>query len=449
MQVTSRWTPFSWYCWLFQNAYTGEDTEEPEFEYVPETPSRVLLPAGKDGGEGETALSPLLATAAASTSDPLTQSMLLLEESLDSGAIVGQFEQLYRRNPGLVMSVCHSDANVAKNRYRDISPYDSTRVVLSRCPTGDYINGNHVTMTIPGSGVVNRYVATQGPLSTTSIDFWYMAWELQSTLVIMLTTIVERGRIKCHKYWPDVGETVEFDGGLCVRCVKEDVRQNFAYRDFEMRMRKRKVKSTEKEPAVVEIVEAEVADALSGSQEDASSSETESKAASESEPEEDRHERDRGEREGGEEVAENGGHLEAEAELEDEGDEYEDEVRQITQMAYSSWPDHGVPEHSEEFVGFVEEVRQHREGGLHPTLVHCSAGIGRTGVLILMETAMCLIEANEPVFPLDLTRQMRDQRASMIQTPSQYRFVCDAIFRVYKDQRVKPLPEFGATAVRN
>ena len=375
-----------------QNAYTGEDTEEPEFEYVPETPSRVLLQS-KDGGGGDDSLSPLLVTAAA-TSDPLTQSMLLLEESLDSGAIVGQFEQLYRRNPGLVMSICHSDVNVAKNRYRDISPYDSTRVLLSRCPTGDYINGNHVNMTIPGSGIVNRYVATQGPLSTTSIDFWYMAWELQSNLVIMLTTIVERGRIKCHKYWPDVGETVEFDGGLCVKCVKEDVRQNFAYRDFEMRMRKKKAKV--EDPPVVEIVEAEAADALSGSQDDASSSETESKAASESEPEEDRHEREQAserDSESAAEVEENG--AEHGAELDDDDDEYEEDVRQITQMAYSSWPDHGVPEHSDEFVGFVEEVRQHREGGIHPTLVHCSAGIGRTGVLILMETAMCLIEANE------------------------------------------------------
>ena len=50
-------------------------------------------------------------------------------------------------------------------------------------------------------------------------------------------------------------------------------------------------------------------------------------------------------------------------------------------------------------------------------MVHCSAGIGRTGVLILMETAACMIEANEPVYPLELVRIMRDQRAMLVQTP--------------------------------
>ena len=53
---------------------------------------------------------------------------------------------------------------------------------------------------------------------------------------------------------------------------------------------------------------------------------------------------------------------------------------------------------------------------LHFTTLPCSAGIGRTGVLITMETAMCLIEANQPVYPLDIVRQMRDQRAMLIQT---------------------------------
>ena len=45
-------------------------------------------------------------------------------------------------------------------------------------------------------------------------------------------------------------------------------------------------------------------------------------------------------------------------------------------MAYLSWPDHGVPESSTEFVEFVEAVRFRRKGCMEPTIVHCSAGIG-------------------------------------------------------------------------
>lgn len=74
--------------------------------------------------------------------------------------------------------------------------------MLQSSPTGDYINANYVTMEIPVSGVVNRYIASQGPLSTTCVDFWVMVWETQSPLIVMLTPIVERGRVKCHPYWP-------------------------------------------------------------------------------------------------------------------------------------------------------------------------------------------------------------------------------------------------------
>eukprot|EP00095_Tigriopus_kingsejongensis_P005119 snap_masked-scaffold759_size101470-processed-gene-0.15 protein:Tk05119 transcript:snap_masked-scaffold759_size101470-processed-gene-0.15-mRNA-1 annotation:"hypothetical protein Y032_0012g1687" len=329
-----------------QNVYMGECIEEPEFQYVPET-------ASSDP--------PHSSEATSMGTDPLCQSMLLLQESIESGAVLGQFEQLYRKNPTLAMSICHKHKNIERNRYRDISPYDSTRVILNQCPTGDYINGNHVNMNIPGLGIINRYVATQGPLSGTCVDFWYMTWECQSTLIIMLTTIVERGRIKCHKYWPDVGETLQFEGGLSVKCTKAVEKDSFAFRDFEMSR---------------------------------------------------------------------------------EGAEEETEVRHITQMAYLSWPDHGVPESPDEFIGFVQEVRQRRQASFDSTIVHCSAGIGRTGVLILMETAMCLIEANQPIYPLDLTKQMRDQRASMVQTAIQYKFVCEAILQVYKSGVIKPLPEF-------
>ena len=73
----------------------------------------------------------------------------------------------------------------------------------------------------------------------------------------------------------------------------------------------------------------------------------------------------------------------------------------------------------------------------------CSAGIGRTGVLIMMETAMCLIEANEPIYPIEILKSMRDQRAMLIQTSSQFIFVCNAIYKVYKDGIVQPLKEFN------
>lgn len=84
-------------------------------------------------------------------------------------------------------------------------------------------------------------------------------------------------------------------------------------------------------------------------------------------------------------------------------------------MQYIAWPDHGVPESPSLFLKFTELVREARQGSAAPVVVHCSAGIGRTGALVLMETAMCLMEAGEPVYPLDIVQTMREQRAMMIQ----------------------------------
>jgi hypothetical protein len=94
----------------------------------------------------------------------------------------------------------------------------------------------------------------------------------------------------------------------------------------------------------------------------------------------------------------------------------------------------------------MDKVKQIRAGSFEPVIVHCSAGIGRTGVLILMETAECLIEANQPVYPLDIVNRMREQRPLMIQTSSQYAFVCEAVLKVYQDGIVRPNPEFCIAA---
>ncbi|CAH1788374.1 unnamed protein product, partial [Owenia fusiformis] len=317
------------------NVYVGEDQpEEPEFQYVPET--HHISTVGPQG-------------------NILSDSLMLLQESLESGAALAQFEQLYRKKPDMTMNAARLSENINKNRYRDISPYDQSRVIIKG--EGDYINANYVNMEIPGSGIVNRYIAAQGPLPNTCGDFWQMVWEQQSTLVVMLTTKVERGRVKCHQYWPDLYQRQDY-GSLHVTCLKEDETASFAFREFTL-------------------VNVET-----------------------------------------------------------------NEERHVLQMQYIAWPDHGVPDDPSDFLDFVLRVRQSRVGMVEPTIVHCSAGIGRTGVLITMETAMCLIEANQSVYPLDIVRQMRDQRAMLIQTSSQYKFVCEAILRVYHEGLVQPLEDY-------
>lgn len=104
-------------------------------------------------------------------------------------------------------------------------------------------------------------------------------------------------------------------------------------------------------------------------------------------------------------------------------------------MQYLAWPDHGVPESPELFLSFTERVREARQDAKAPIVVHCSAGIGRTGVLVLMETALCLMEAGEPIYPLDIVQTMREQRAMMIQNAvSYYNFLLSRLIPLVSKQ---------------
>lgn len=73
-------------------------------------------------------------------------------------------------------------------------------------------------------------------------DFWQMVVEQGSTLVVMVTTLVERGRTKCHKYWPSLGETLDLPPCLQLTCSKEEadasgsfVIREFLFRDLQVR----------------------------------------------------------------------------------------------------------------------------------------------------------------------------------------------------------------------
>ncbi|TPX30449.1 hypothetical protein SmJEL517_g06000 [Synchytrium microbalum] len=99
-------------------------------------------------------------------------------------------------------------ANSRRNRYTDILPYDGNRFRLqyatpsltaSGPTTSDYINASLIQPLYSN----HMYIATQGPLTNTIGDFWRMIWDSGSRMILMLTTLEERGRPKCARYWPD------------------------------------------------------------------------------------------------------------------------------------------------------------------------------------------------------------------------------------------------------
>uniref|UniRef100_A0A8C9A2Z6 protein-tyrosine-phosphatase n=1 Tax=Prolemur simus TaxID=1328070 RepID=A0A8C9A2Z6_PROSS len=151
--------------------------------------------------------------------DTLEGSMEHLKKGLESGTVLIQFEQLYRKKPGLAITFAKLPQNLDKNRYKDVLPYDTTRVLLQG--NEDYINASYVNMEIPAANLVNKYIATQGPLPHTCAQFWQVVWDQKLSLIIMLTTLTERGRTKCHQYWPDPPDVMDH-GGFHIQCQSED-----------------------------------------------------------------------------------------------------------------------------------------------------------------------------------------------------------------------------------
>ncbi|KAM3929410.1 tyrosine-protein phosphatase non-receptor type 2 [Leptodactylus fuscus] len=243
-------------------------------------------------------------------------------------------------SPVLPNKIAKSPENKNRNRYRDVNPYDHSRVKLQNVDN-DYINASLVVV----EEAQRNYILTQGPLPNTCCHFWLMVWQQKSKAIVMLNRLIEKDAVKCAPYWPaPEAEVLLFkETELCVKLVSEDVKPNYTIRLLQLQ--------------------------------NINTSET----------------------------------------------------REIFHFHYTTWPDFGVPESPGSFLDFLFEVRKSGSLGPEygPSVVHCSAGIGRSGTFSLVDTCLVLIEKRKDPSTVDIKKvllDMRHYRMGLIQTPGQLRF---------------------------
>ncbi|EUB61468.1 Tyrosine-protein phosphatase non-receptor type 11 [Echinococcus granulosus] len=308
--------------------------------------------------------------------------------------------------------------NLAKNRYKNILPFDATRVILRdadpNVPGSDYINANYIsnpaflleglqpstTLTKDekksketeinkdreeeeneGNGENARarsrrgrvffssrpqYIATQGVLPGTIVDMWRMIWQERSSIVVMLTKENERGRNKCEKYWP-----TEVEGSLLLPVPLGTL----------------KVTPMSERNLISHVIR-ELKISL--------------------------HQRLTREGRAGETERE------------------EDDSFTVFLLQFLAWPDHGTPSEPSEFLDLLFNISSYQENmeTMGPMIVHCSSGIGRTGTLIVTDMLLGCIREGGLHTDIDIARTVqavREQRSGMVQTEAQYRFIYKAV----------------------
>ncbi|XP_047241239.1 receptor-type tyrosine-protein phosphatase S-like isoform X20 [Girardinichthys multiradiatus] len=254
-----------------------------------------------------------------------------------------KFSQEYESiDPGQQFTWEHSnlEVNKPKNRYANVIAYDHSRVLLSAIdgiPGSDYINANY----IDGYRKQNAYIATQGALPETFGEFWRMIWEQRSAIIVMMTKLEERSRVKCDQYWPTRG--TETYGLIQITLLDTVELATYCVRTFAL--------------------------------------------------------------------FKNGS----------------SEKREVRQFQFTAWPDHGVPEHPTPFLAFLRRVKACNPPDAGPMVVHCSAGVGRTGCFIVIDAMLERIKHEKTADIYGHVTLMRAQRNYMVQTEDQYVFIHDAL----------------------
>ncbi|XP_014780728.2 receptor-type tyrosine-protein phosphatase alpha [Octopus bimaculoides] len=272
----------------------------------------------------------------ASTSFKLNLQKYVSEKKQEVEPFNDEFLRLPKTLP-LPYTEATKPENAKKNRYKTILPYDHSRVRLQpdEISSSDYINANFISN--------QRYIACQGPTQNTVKDFWRMVWQLKCNTIVMLTDIMENGKIKCVQYWPDEEHT-ELFGSIEVTHSNTSYHSTHIHRTFI--------------------------------------------------------------------ISKTGVH--------------QNERWTIDHFYFNKWPDHGIPRHTEYILEF-RNILRFREATTSSLVVHCSAGVGRTGTYICIDILLNEMLTGESVDVLACVTKLREERMHMVQKRIQLEFIYDVL----------------------
>lgn len=374
-----------------------------------------------------------------------------------------EFEHLQHQECKVLLDrkVGQEDRNMLKNRYKNILPYDYTRVILKKPnlqapqhqqhqhqqkPLGsnsnsgrssilslgglnskssssittlkneqqeidsgsDYINANYIKLVNDdGSGISPRtkpvphskvYIATQGPLPNTVGDFWLMVWQEKAECILMVTQEVERTKNKCFRYWPTLEQKTLVTGSFEITILNDTIKRahedEYNIREFDLRYLGASINDIDDSPSMN------------------SQNNTNDHTNNHLHHHQNHH------------LLRNNGTIQEPPAT----GMPQQHSRRIIQYQYRSWPDQNTPTNPRSVLSFLQDINRHPPRS--PVIVHCSAGIGRSGTLIVIDMLMDQLEAFGLSYEIDIQRIVkiaRAQRSGLVQTEAQYKFIYLAI----------------------
>ncbi|KAI0216616.1 Receptor-type tyrosine-protein phosphatase T, partial [Lamellibrachia satsuma] len=205
----------------------------------------------------------------------------------------------------------------------------------------------------------NAYIASQGPRDWNIEDMFSMIWQEKSNTIVMLADLVEMGKEKCSRYWPEKGNPQTW-GIFVVEGISEEKFADYVIRKFTLKNEKSKM------------------------------------------------------------------------------------MRRMRQLHFTGWPDKGTPEYAYPLLAFHRKVHGFDSEKRGPFVVHCSAGVGRTGTFIAIDILIEQAKAEGKVDVFQCVNLLRTQRMNMVQTLEQYIYVYQALIE-FNEVAVIPCSDLRQT----